>query len=243
MDDVLAEPDLHALYADELPGFVSLSDASLDIRWVTYTCRGGRVLNNAIVHPTQDGEGEEDLWHSTVSKKQVLARLNGIHPALKKMVHMANEDGIKAYHLSTRPPLSTFVRGRAAIVGDAAHTMLPSHGAGGAVGIESAASLEVLLKGVDGKDEALVKQRLQVFDQLRIPRCNLTLLVSNAGDAWLRVPGLEDEIRRYYLGPLPPAGAIAWGRQFRELLFSHDEFSAAEAALAQAEASATPAVT
>ncbi|KAK3364620.1 hypothetical protein B0T25DRAFT_470872 [Lasiosphaeria hispida] len=232
MDDVLADADLRAQY-DGLPGFISWRDPAKDIMWVSYTCRGGKMLNNACVHNTQAGEGDEDLWHSDVTKEKVLAMLDNFHATPRKIVQIASEDGIKVHHLFKRQALTTFVRGRAAIVGDAAHVMMPTHAAGGAIAIESAASLEVLFRGVDGGDAGLVRERLQLFDRLRIPRCNLTMLASNAGPLWLEVPGVEEEVRRFYAGPLPPAGSFPWGDQFREVLFNHDEFKAAEAALAE----------
>ncbi|KAK0702961.1 hypothetical protein B0T26DRAFT_659249 [Lasiosphaeria miniovina] len=234
MSDVLAHSEARKLYVDELPGFLNLQDPAKGVFWISYTCRGGDILNNAVVHRTQAGEGDQDLWHSPVSKEQVLSVLSNFHPSAKSIVNMASEDGIKAHHLFTRPPLASFVRGRAVVVGDAAHAMLPTHAAGGAIAVESAATLEVLFKGVDGADEAVVSQRLQLFDKLRIPRCNLTMLVSNAGPQALDNPSVIKEVRRFYSGPLPEQGSQPWGAQFRELLFHHDEYRAAELALAEA---------
>lgn len=232
MDDVMAEPTLRAQYTSELPGFIGWRDPEKNILWVSYTCRGGTVLNNAMVHTMQTGEGEEDLWHSPVSQDQVLALIGNFHPSLKKIVTMPNEDGIKVHHLYKRPALTSFVRGRTAVVGDAAHVMMPTHAAGGGIAIESAASLEVLFRQVDGRDGREVAKRLELFDKLRIPRCNLTMLASNAGPEWLHVPGVEEEVRKFYSGPLPPAGALPYSKPFREVLFHHDEYRAAEELLA-----------
>lgn len=234
MDDVLAEPTLRSQYIDEFPGFIGWRDPDKDILWVSYTCRGGKVLNNAVVHTTKTGEGEEGLWHTPASQDQVLATLENFHPSVKKMVTMASEDGIKVHHLHKKPVLASFVRGRTAVVGDAAHIMMPTHAAGGSIAIESAASLEALFGQVDAADDQAVKQRLRLFDKLRIPRCNLTMLASNAGPEWLHVPGVEEEIRRFYTGPLPPIGALPYSKPFREVLFYHDEYRAAEQALAEA---------
>ncbi|KAK5651808.1 hypothetical protein OQA88_11676 [Cercophora sp. LCS_1] len=231
MEDVNREEDLRECFSG-LPGFRSWRDASRDILWVSYTCRDGTILNNALVHATREGEGEEDLWHSEVTRDRVLDLLEGFHETPRKIVSLPNEDGIKVHHLFKRPALESFVRGRTVVVGDAAHVMMPTHAAGGAIGIESAAALEVLFKDVDGTDETLLQERLRLFDQLRIPRCNLTMLASNAGPQWLAVPGVEEDVRRFYSGPLPPAGALPWGRQFREVLFNHDAYRAAEQALA-----------
>ncbi|KAK4098495.1 FAD/NAD(P)-binding domain-containing protein [Parathielavia hyrcaniae] len=242
-DEVMAEPALRALYTRELPGFTAWHDPHNQVFWVSYTCRGGTILNNAVLHDTRVGEGEgdidadansENLWHSPVSKSEVLAVVENFHPAMKTIVTMASEDGIKVHHAHKRPPLASFVRGRTAVVGDAAHVMLPTHAAGAGVAIESAASLEVLFRGVDGKDGVVMGQRMELFDRLRIPRCNLTMLASNGGPEWTKVPGFEQEVRRFYSGPLPPPCAMPYSKAFREVLFRHDEFHAAGQALAEA---------
>lgn len=235
MDDVMAEPYLRTQYASELPGFTSWLDPVKKVFWVTYRCRGGKVLNNAVVHGTQAGQGGGDLWHSPASKAQVLAMVENFHPSVKSIVAMASEDGIKVHHLYKRSPLTSFVRGRTAVVGDAAHVMMPTHAAGAGMAIESAASLEVLFRNVDGQDRPAVVQRLGLFDKLRIPRCNLAMLASNAGPEGLQAPGVEAEIRRFYSGPLPPPGAMPYSKPFREILFLHDEYQAAEQVLARSQ--------
>ncbi|KAI3343414.1 FAD/NAD(P)-binding domain-containing protein [Ustulina deusta] len=276
MDEVMADPELAAQYRDKLPGFLSWSDAAERILWVNYTCRGDSVLNNAVVHDTKDdfpprGEWSGDardneadmLWHAPAAKETVLATLSNFHPATRRIVSMASEDGIRVHRLFKRPPLESFVRGKTAVIGDAAHVMLPTHAAGCAIAIESAGVLEVLFKDLesqlsgsancdgdgdgvdtekrdnatggqremDGGRERVVKERLQLFDKLRIPRCNFTMLVSNAGPEGLRVPGLEQEIRRFYHGPLPPRNALPWSDEFREVLFHYDAFQEADQAL------------
>ncbi|KAI1367741.1 FAD/NAD(P)-binding domain-containing protein [Xylaria arbuscula] len=269
MDEVMANPVLAAQYCDKLPGFLGWIDAPNRILWVTYTCRGGSVLNNAVVHdtavhdPSQD-QGEDNeidmLWHAPAATDTVLATLSNFHPAARGIVPMASEDGIVEHRLFHRPPLESFVRGKTAVIGDTAHVMMPTHAAGAAIAIESASVLEVLFKDLesqlgtspdcDGKGltsenrngigtqrsvnrdmERTVRDRLRLFDKIRIPRCNLTMLVSNAGPEGLRRPGLEQEIRRFYHGPLPPNDALPWADEFRELLFHYDAIQEAERAL------------
>lgn len=235
MEDVMAEPDLREIYNSEpLPGFVAWHEPDENMLWVTYRCRGGKVLNIAAGHPTQPGQGDGEVWHSRVSSAEVLATAEKFHPSIKKLVGMATEDGINIHHLSTRPPLTSFVRGRTVVVGDAAHVMVPAHAAGASIAIESAASLEVLFRGVEGTDDLTMRNRLESFDRLRIPRCNLTMLVSNANRGLLDQPGVKDEVRRFYSGPLPPPGALPYSKAWREILFHHDEYRAAEELLARA---------
>ncbi|KAI1313612.1 FAD/NAD(P)-binding domain-containing protein [Xylaria venustula] len=268
MDDVMADPELAEQYCNKPPGFLGWVDSMRRILWVNYTCRGGTVLNSAVVHdtegypPSSSAQLEvKDDWHLPVDKESVLATLSNFHPAVRRIVSMASEDGIRVHRLFKRPPLESFVRGRTAVIGDTAHIMLPTHAAGAAIAIESASVLEALFRdlepqingsascdgdrvdvgkakntngwhqGTDERRAQVIRERLRLFDKLRIPRCNLTMLVSNAGPEGLRVPGLEEEIRRFYHGPLPSTNALPWTTEFREVLFHHDAFQEAEQAL------------
>ncbi|KAI1351685.1 FAD/NAD(P)-binding domain-containing protein [Xylaria sp. FL0043] len=279
MDEVMADTELAEHYRDKPPGFLGWFDAAKRILWVNYTCRGGRVLNNAVVHDTEgissllgdgvenelDKKDDEMSWHVPAAKETVLATLSNFHPAARRIVSMASEDGIRVHRLFKRPPLESFVRGKTAVVGDTAHVMMPTHAAGSAIAIESASVLEALFSDLEGEFDAatngnsagvdtekkitvggqhevgrgrdyLIRERLRLFDKLRIPRCNLTMLVSNAGPEGLRVPGIEQEIRRFYHGPLPPKNALPWSDEFREVLFHHDAFRETQQAMRDEEA-------
>ncbi|KAI2637527.1 FAD/NAD(P)-binding domain-containing protein [Xylaria nigripes] len=288
MKNVMEDPELAPLYRDKRPGFIGWSDAEKRILWINYTCRGGTMLNNAVVHETKDQsvlplsdddskyeqsyedwhepteeemhEGKRNkLWHVLAPQKTVLKTLENFHPATHRIVLMASKDGIREHQLFKRPPLESFVRGRTAVIGDAAHVMMPTHAAGAAMAIESAGVMEIVFGGAseypvssvssdnDGqgmKDNTeqrrdrveraraqFIKERLQVFDRLRIPRCNLTMIVSNAGPEGLRDPGVEEEIRRFYGGPLPTPDALPWSGAWRKILFDYNAFTEAEVVL------------
>jgi salicylate hydroxylase len=126
---VMAEPALAKLFTNELPGFLAMIEPTTGIAWVTYTCRGGEVFNSAIVHPTASGEGcnPDDPWHEAVPVETVLKTLEGFHPEALKIVRMGNtEDGIKVHRLFRREALTSFVKGKGCVVGDAAHVMMPT---------------------------------------------------------------------------------------------------------------------
>ncbi|KAL2173931.1 uncharacterized protein P884DRAFT_317130 [Thermothelomyces heterothallicus CBS 202.75] len=231
MDIVMADPELGSVYSSEHSGFVAWLDPSTQAFWVSYVCRGGKVLNIALVHDRQPGGDEDGVWHSQVAREEVLCVAKNFHQSIKRMISMPTEDGIHVHHAKTRPPLDSFARGRTVVVGDAAHVMMPSYAAGAGIAIESAASLEVLFRKVDGKDGPTVRYRLRLFDKLRIPRCNLTMLVSNSPQDQPRKSGVVDEIRKFYQGPLPPSDALPYSKAWRDVLFGHDEFRAAETLL------------
>jgi 2-polyprenyl-6-methoxyphenol hydroxylase-like FAD-dependent oxidoreductase len=64
--------------------------------------------------------------------------------------------------------LPTWVEGRLALLGDAAHPFLPYRASGGAMAIEDAVSLAVMLPGDIEKDQ--VADRLKVYEKARFER-------------------------------------------------------------------------
>ncbi|TRX94898.1 hypothetical protein FHL15_004359 [Xylaria flabelliformis] len=190
----------------------------------------------------QNDETEKTSWSTPATKETVLTTCSNFHPSIRQLVSLAAEDGIKVHRLFKRPPLESFVNGRTAVIGDTCHVMMPTHAAGAAIAVESAGVLFCLFKDLEGCQngsakrggdtrESAIRNRLELFDKLRIPRCNLAMLLSNAGPEGLRLPGVEQEIRRFYRGPLPPKDAVPWSAEFREVLFNYNAIEKAAQAL------------
>ncbi|KAI0446064.1 FAD/NAD(P)-binding domain-containing protein [Xylaria telfairii] len=252
--------DIKKAFGGQLEGFIGWIDPKKNVFWVAYACSGGTVLSNAVVHDTEEhvlsqssssesiaykrtdrvklNEVERMSWSTPATKDAVLGTCSNFHPFIRRLVSLASEDGIKVHRLFKRPPLDSFVRGRTAIIGDAAHVMMPTHAAGFAMAVESAGVLEALFKELGDhalgslakplEREMFINERLRLFDELRIPKCNLAMLLSNAGPEGLSYPGVEAEIRRFYRGPLPPKDAMPWSAEFRKLLFKYDAFAEVE---------------
>lgn len=144
--------------------------------------------------------------------------------------------------------MKSFVRGKAVMLGDAAHLMMPTHAAGGSIAIESAAVLEVLMGDVvarrssfartTGTSEppprpSLTSGALTLFDSLRVPRCVAFQLLSTGGFGSQGKPEIIEEIRRHgFDGPLPGAMASLWDQEFRQWYFDYDPKAEARRALA-----------
>ncbi|MFF8652645.1 FAD-dependent monooxygenase [Streptomyces huasconensis] len=74
-------------------------------------------------------------------------------------------DAVLRHDLYDLPPLSTFVRGRVALLGDAAHAMTPNLGQGACQALEDAVTLAHCLDTTADTDAAL-----RSYDRLRRPR-------------------------------------------------------------------------
>lgn len=227
MDKIMANPDTAALFTDEphgslssiIPGSTAINGKVI----VTYPCRDGSILNFASMRNTKDSEMGIDDWHSPASIDAVLDDLQDFHQTLKAIIKMSNPDACKVYNLKDHAPVPTMHRGRTVLIGDAAHPMLPTHAQGGTISLEDAAALEVLLSNVD-KDE--VEERLAMFSRLRVPRCATTHLLSNG---LLEKPEVvEEQIRTFYTGPLPPRGALPTSKPTRDFWWGYNIFDEAK---------------
>lgn len=117
---------------------------------VTYACRGASLLNLAIVHDTVRSATENPdakrSWQAEASRAEALELLHNFHPDLRALWELADEKEIKVHHHMHRSPLQSFVRGKAVLIGDSAHLMLPTHAAGASMAIESAGVLEIIMR-------------------------------------------------------------------------------------------------
>lgn len=98
--------------------------------------------------------------------------------------------------------------------------MQPTHAQGGSLSLEDAAALSALF--APSTPSSAVPARLALFNALRLPRCNVTQLLSNAMFFSLipSAQNLEQQIRRYWSGPLMPEGTPdGWSEPIREFFF------------------------
>ncbi|OSX66927.1 hypothetical protein POSPLADRAFT_1072093 [Postia placenta MAD-698-R-SB12] len=103
------------------------------------------------------------------------------------------------------PPLESYVKGRIALVGDAAHGMLPHLGAGAGQGIEDAYVIAGLLSNPQ-TSPSNVESVLQAYDRIRRPRAQMVWEASyragrvydGFGDHGLSPEGVEQDIGRQW---------------------------------------------
>ena len=98
------------------------------------------------------------------------------------------------------------------------------------MGLEDAAALEVLFRNFDLTH--FVEQRLQLFNQLRLPRTHATQLLSNAMLYQHESPeDLVERIREHYSGPILSPKTEFGSKDVRNFFFAYDAFAEAEKAL------------
>lgn len=88
---------------------------------VTYLLRGGALANFVGVVERDDWHSES--WTERGTREQALADFEGWHPVITTM--LAKAEAHYRWALFDRKPLSQWVDGRAALLGDACHPMLP----------------------------------------------------------------------------------------------------------------------
>jgi salicylate hydroxylase len=112
---------------------------------VHYPLRGGEVVNVvALVEDSWRGEGEGgDFWDNEGDRKFLLNRFKSWTDEALDVIDAG--DIWLRWPMFDRPPIASFSRGRAALLGDAAHPMLPYLAQGAAQAIEDAQALACAL--------------------------------------------------------------------------------------------------
>jgi salicylate hydroxylase len=118
-----------------------------------------------------------DKWLSEVEPGEAVAAFAGWHPAVTEMVG-AVEHKVR-WGLFMLPPLLRWSRGRAVLLGDAAHAMLAHHGQGANASIEDAITLAELLAGASRGDLEAAVRRYQALRRARTRKIQRSSRVTN----------------------------------------------------------------
>ncbi|KAJ7798423.1 FAD/NAD(P)-binding domain-containing protein, partial [Mycena leptocephala] len=140
-------------------------DGSFLMFWI-YAVRNGSLINFVGIH--EDAYQDEREWVSTATKAEVLDKFQEFQPKFLRILDLPTTTPIFRWQLRAMPLLPTWIRGRAALLGDAAHATLPLLGQGAAMAIEDAGTLGCLLPFGTKPDE--VPSRLEAYQVLRKAR-------------------------------------------------------------------------
>ena len=149
------------------------------LSFVYYYVAGGRRMNWIALGQADDEKHES--WSQTASKDEVIAAFDGWYERPKRMIEATEQPFVTA--LFDRNPPDTWVSGRIAVMGDAAHAMLPYHAQGAVQSIEDAWVIaRTLERGTKDIPAALTR-----YESLRYERANLMVQQSRNAERWYHV--------------------------------------------------------
>jgi salicylate hydroxylase len=155
---------------------------------------GGNAVNFLAVVEGPRIWPHADRWQAEAEPGEALAAFAGWHPAVTDMVGAVKHK--VRWGLFTVRPLLHWVRGKAVLLGDAAHAMLPHHGQGANTTIEDAITLAELLAGASPGELDAVLSRYQTLRRVRTRKIQRSSRVTNDLLHLPDGPGLVDRDRR-----------------------------------------------
>ena len=170
---------------------------------VHYPLREGSVIN--IVAITEDGwRGEDapDIWSITGDRAEVSPRFSRWHRDARALVNAVPE--WKRWPLFDRNPVRRWTLDRVALLGDAAHPMLPFFAQGAAQAIEDAAALGHAFAGT--RD---VRAALTDYERARTARAASVVIASRRQGAIYHMGGPMALARDMVIRGLGPARTMA----------------------------------
>ncbi|KAK1711919.1 uncharacterized protein BDZ83DRAFT_757201 [Colletotrichum acutatum] len=139
---------------------------------IFYPCRD-RTLLNVVARIPDAMLSVESIasWNAEGSAEEMLDHFFDFAPWMLEI--MKNAQNIHLYKVKDADPLPTYTRGRAVLVGDAAHPMTPFQGQGATQAIEDAEGLRLLLhEGVSADNPENITSALRTWDSVRRPRAS-----------------------------------------------------------------------
>lgn len=169
---------------------------SSDCKVVVYPCVENEVLNFVCIHPAHLSPTPHN-GANPATRGDLLKVFKDFDLILLAMFEKAIPDTLDVYPLQDMDVLPTFVNERLALLGDAAHPLLPYLAQGAAMAIEDATSLGVMLSCGTKPEE--VRERLKMYNEARYER-------AGALQRYSRIVG-EDGMGKGGLGRL--SGALS----------------------------------
>jgi salicylate hydroxylase len=120
-----------------------------------YPLRGGRIMN--LIGCGQSASWEEEGWAIPATNEEFAAAYADFAPALVTMIRNIPPGALFKWGLRDREPLTTWVQGRVATLGDAAHPMTPFLGQGACIAVEDGLVLGRAFAASGTPEEALAR--------------------------------------------------------------------------------------
>ena len=136
-----------------------------------YPIREAGLLNVALF--ARDSEWTQESWRDRADPSEVRAAFADYQGDARTVVEAIAADQLFKWALFDREPITRWTRGGVALLGDAAHPMLPFLGQGASMALEDAAALAAALTQTDSVADAFAQ-----YAEARVERANWVLLES-----------------------------------------------------------------
>ncbi|WIW48439.1 FAD-dependent monooxygenase [Bradyrhizobium sp. 62B] len=200
--------------SDKLPGW---REAAHQVwmgegkHFIVFPVRAGRLLNYVGFVPSKDAKAES--WSAVGDRDELASAFVGWDAPVVRLLEAI--ESCFWWGLYDRKPLQSWTNGRLALLGDAAHAMLPHLGQGANQAIEDGVALAVLL---EGRKPADVSAILPQYEKMRRVRTDVI-------QAEARNNGLRYDSKYEDLGQRDRE--VADFAAFRRWLFDYDVEEAA----------------
>ncbi|KAH9233270.1 hypothetical protein K456DRAFT_1725351 [Colletotrichum gloeosporioides 23] len=147
---------------------------------VIYPCRNKEIMNFACAVPDSIlKQQSQESWTQDGDLEEMIRHFEDFPPWLHTI--MRTLSNVKLYQLRDANPLPSYAREHVALIGDAAHPMVPYQGQGANQALEDAEALRLFLRpGLTSNDLAGV---LKTWDSVRRPRASQVQLNSRVAAA------------------------------------------------------------
>jgi salicylate hydroxylase len=172
--------------------------------FVHYPISAGRLVNIVAIVPA--GDWRTESWTADGSVDDLRREFATRDARVLQQIDSPTQT--KRWALYDRTPLDRYADGRIALLGDAAHAMLPFFAQGAAQAVEDAFALAACLRDVD---RTAVPDALARYDTLRRPRASRVQLMSRGREVRNHLPdGPEQQRRDAELARGDPLRDSAW---------------------------------
>lgn len=168
---------------------------------VTYQLRRGSMAN--FVGVVERDKPAAEGWSEQGSKAEAQSDFAGWHPMITRLIDAVPDDALFRWALYDRPPLPRWTDGRIALLGDAAHPMLPFLAQGAAMAVEDA---WVLAQAISDPGRS-VSEALTSYEAQRLPRTSRVQAGSRSNAKTFHKRTLPAQLMTY--GPMWLAGQVA----------------------------------
>lgn len=162
---------------------------------VHYFVRGGALVN--LVCVVEKAGWEVESWTERGEWQELKGDFAGWHGDVQLLIDCADRGSLRKWALFDRPSMPRWGRGRATLLGDACHPMLPFMAQGAAMAIEDAAVLSRCLAGASD-----IAGALRRYEALRQPRAARVQRHSRRNAKLFHLSGFKAWLRDLAAGPM-----------------------------------------